>query len=91
MHIVTATAKNIDAHDFPMCHECFQVLINLRKNNHILITKPDNCSSAVILNMFDYMGKMNQILNDESKLQCLGPTELNDNTAKIEAKLETFT
>ena len=91
MHIVTATAKYKDAHDFPLCHECFQALIGLRKNDHILITKPDNCFGAVILNIFDNMDKINLILNDESKFQCLGPTQLNDNKVKIEAKLEMFT
>ena len=34
------------------------------------------------------MDKMNQIHNDESKFQCLSPTELNDNMVKIEAKLQ---
>ena len=68
--------------------ECFQALIGLRKNNHILIIKPDKGSGLIILNKFDYMDKTNQILNDESKFQCLGLTELNDNTVKIEAKLQ---
>ena len=31
---------------------------------------------------------MKQILYDESKFKCLGPTELDDNTVKIKAKLQ---
>ena len=34
------------------------------------------------------MDKVNQILNDKFKFPCLGPTELNANTVKIEAKLQ---
>ena len=68
--------------------ECFQALIGLRKNDSIPITKLEKGSGVVILNKLDCMDKINQILNDESKFQCLGPTELNDSTVRIGAKLQ---
>ena len=42
----------------------------------------------VILNKSDYITKMNLILNDASKFQLIGPVDTNDNTAKIEAKIQ---
>ena len=42
----------------------------------------------VILNKSDYITKMNLTLNDESKFQQIGPADTNDNTEKIEAKIQ---
>ena len=42
----------------------------------------------VILHKSNYITKMNFILNDASKFQQIGPVNTNDNTAKIEAKIQ---
>ena len=61
---------------------------SLRSNDKIIITKPDKGSGAVILNKSDCITKINLILNDASKFQQIGPIGTNDNTAKIEAKIQ---
>ena len=71
-----------------MHRECFQAIKSLRSNKDILITKPDKGSGLVILNSSDYIAKMETILCDSTKFICLGPVEENDNTAKLETKLQ---
>ena len=75
----------IDLGDFLMTKECFQVL---RTNEEILITKPDKGAGAVILNKYDYNGKMKTILNGMTKFLDLGPVTKKDNTAKIESRIQ---
>ena len=71
-----------------MRQECFDAIKSLRSNDKIIITKPDKGSGVVILNKSDYITKMNLILDDASKFQQIGPVSTNDNTAKIEAKIQ---
>ena len=71
-----------------MHHECFLAIKSLGANKNILITKPDKSSGMVILNYTDYMEKMELILNDTDKFQCLGLDEEKDDTAKIGTKLQ---
>ena len=78
----------IDLTDFTMHRECFDAIKSLRSNDKIIISKPDKDSGVVILNKSDYITKMNLILNDASKFQQIGPADTNDNTAKIEAKIQ---
>ena len=42
----------------------------------------------VILEKSDYVLKMGKILDDNKKFQRIGPCDANDNTAKIESKLQ---
>ena len=78
----------IDIADFLMKKECFQAVKALRSNDDILITKPDKGSGVVIMNKTDYIFKMESILHDESKFKVLGPVHSNDNTAKLESRLQ---
>ena len=73
---------------FLMTKECFQVIKSLRANEDILITKPDKGAGVVILNKDDYNSKMKTILNDNSKFCDLGSSAGNDNTAKIESRIQ---
>ena len=73
---------------FAIHRECIDAIKSLRSNDKIIITKPDKGSGVVILNKSDYITKMNLILNDESKFQQIGPADTNDNTEKIEAKIQ---
>ena len=57
-------------------------------NEEILITKPDKGVGVVILNKNDYNDKMKTILNDTTKFLDLGPVTNNDNTAKIESRIQ---
>ena len=78
----------IDWTDFSMHRECFQAIKSLCSNKDILISKPDKGSGVVILNSTDYIAKMETILCDRKKFICFGPVEENDNTAKLETKLQ---
>ena len=71
-----------------MTKECYQAIKSLRANEEILITKPDKGAGVVILNKEDYNNKMKIILNDSSKFLDLGPATNNDNTAKIESRIQ---
>ena len=85
-HVFCGT--QIDLIDFTMHRECFDAIKSLRSNDKIIITKPDKGSGVVILNKSDYISKMNSILNVASKFQQIGPADTNNNTAKIEAKIQ---
>eukprot|EP00794_Sanderia_malayensis_P010369 gene10369-11449_t len=65
----------IDLIDFYMHREHFQTIKSLRNNRDILIIKPDKGSGVVILNQKDYITKMGDILNDNSKFEKLGDVE----------------
>ena len=78
----------IDWGDFLMTKECFQAIKALRSNDDIYITKPDKGSGVVILSKNDYNRKMGMILNDTTKFLNLGPVDSNDNTAKIESRIQ---
>ena len=80
--------STIDSRDFTMHKECFRAINRLRKNDDIIVTKPDKGSGVVLLNKSDYVDKMNKILDDQSKFRRLGPVSSNDNTAIIESRLQ---
>ena len=71
-----------------MQNECYQAIKSLRRNEKILISRPDKRSGVVILNKSDYVTKMENIQNDASKVECLGPAATADRTATIETKLQ---
>ena len=62
-----------------MHKECFRAINSLRKNDDSIITKPDKS---------DYVDKMNEMLDDQSKFKRLGPISSNDNTVSIESRLQ---
>lgn len=80
----------VNSSDFKMRKECFLALRNLKTNDSIKILKPDKGSGAVILNTGDYISKMENILNDESKFTTIGPAEIYDKTSTTERKLQKF-
>ncbi|MGL4482492.1 MAG: reverse transcriptase domain-containing protein [Lactococcus garvieae] len=57
----------------------------LKQNKDIIISKPDKGTGLVIMNRTDYIQKMNNILNDDSKFRKM-ETEP-DKTAAIEKKI----
>ena len=80
----------VDLTGFLMHRECFEAIKSLQLNSDIIITKPDKGSEVVILNTTDYLTKMNSILNDFSKFQKIRFVNDNDNTAKMEGKLQKW-
>ena len=71
-----------------MQREFFETIKSLGDSPNLIITKPDKKSCVVILNCCDYIEKINKILSDDFKFIYLGTTNENDNTAKIETKLQ---
>ena len=71
-----------------MRRECLNVIKSLRLNSSIVITKPDEGSGVVILNKTDYIAKMNCILEDQAKFLALGPSSKNNNSSKIEPRIQ---
>ena len=53
-----------------------------------VITKPDKGRAVVILPKADYCAKMANILEDQSKFKCLGPSDSEDDYKKIEDDLQ---
>ena len=80
--------STIDSRDFTIHKEYFRAINRLRKNDDIIITKPDKGSGVIHLNKSDYVDKMNEILDDQSKFKRLGPVSSNDNTVSIESRLQ---
>ena len=78
----------MDSRDFTLHEECFRAINNLRKNDDIIITKPDKGYGVVLLNKSDYVDKMNNIIHDQSIFKKLGPVSSNDNRASIESHLQ---
>ena len=50
--------STIDSRDFTMHKECFRAINRLRKNDDIIVTKPDKGSGVVLLNKSDYVDKI---------------------------------
>ena len=71
-----------------MHKECFRAIDRLRKNDDVIITKPDKGSGVVLLNKRHYVDKMNEILDDQAKFKRLDSVSSNDNTASIESRLQ---
>ena len=71
-----------------MHKECFRAINSLRKNDDIIITKPDEGFGVVLLNKSDYVDEMNKTLDDQSKFKRLGPVSSSGNTASIESRLQ---
>ena len=80
--------STIDSRDFTMHKEYFRAINRLQKNDDIIITKPDKGSGVVLLNKSDYVDKMNEVLDDQSKFKRRGPVSSNDNRASIESHLQ---
>ena len=71
-----------------MHEECFRAINRLQKNDDVIITEPDKDFNVVLLNKSNYVDKINEILDNQSKFKRLGPVSSNDNTASIESRLQ---
>ena len=75
---------------FPLGKEHLAAIRELRKNENIVITRPDKGGGTVLLDKSEYIGKMMMILKDKSKFECLGSCEENDHTGLNERALQAF-
>ena len=74
---------------FPLSKEELNSIKELKRNNNIVISRPDKGNGVVILNREDYVKKMNVILTD-SKFEALGDADTNDRTLQQERALQAF-
>ena len=58
----------------------YAAIRTLKKDESIVITRPDKGSGTVVMNREDYLGRMDVILQDESKFEQLGSVNTNDRT-----------
>ena len=63
--------KGIIIDDFVSCKEEWEALNDLRKDDSIIITRPDKGNGVVIINKLDYLNKMKQLISDETKFKRL--------------------
>ena len=64
--------------------EMVNIINAIKKNNKIVIAKPDKGSGIVLLDKKEYLDKINEILNDSTKFVKLGQTSEFDNLNKTE-------
>src|SRR5215469_18284728 len=65
----------------------FNVIRSLKKDNSILITRPDKGKGVVILDRVDYITKLHNLLSDTSKYKHLPNTDILKHITTIEDKL----
>ena len=65
-----------------------EALKGLKNNKNLIMSKPDKGSGIVLLNREDYISKMNDILQDETKFQLLATN--NHTTQQTEKQLNIF-
>ena len=57
----------------PFFHKAdYELLKSFSKNSDIIITRPNKCRGVVIMNKNDYIGKMEDILKDNTKFMEIG-------------------
>ena len=61
----------IDWTGFPLSKEELAVIRELRRNENVVISRPDKGNGVVVLNKADYLKKMEAILADEKKFHTL--------------------
>ena len=68
----------------------YEAIHTLKKDESIVITRPDKGSGTVVMNREDYLGRMEVILQDESKFEQLGSVNTNDRTPQQERAFQAF-
>ena len=80
----------IDWTGFPLSKEELAVIRELRRNENIVISRPDKGNGVVVLNKADYLKKMEAILADEKKFHYIGDADVHDRTVQQERALQAF-
>ena len=89
-HLAQKTFRTLSKQWTPFfTKEDFNVLKNLSENKDIIITRPDKGKGTVIMEKSDYLTKMDNILNDDTKFLKLGKPEY-ATIFKVEDKINRF-
>ena len=70
--------------------EELDALKNLTRNEDIIVTKPDKGSGVVIMNLSDYISKVETIIHDETKFKLHKNQDLYKVSRSIETKVRNF-
>ena len=84
------TNQKPDTRGYPLNKQHFDTIRELRKNNEIIITRPDKGNGVVLLSRDDYVQKMETILSDLTKFCRIGKVEEHDRTVQQERALQAF-
>ena len=84
------TNAKVDVNPCVPIKELRQSLVELKRNDSIIITKPDKGSGTVIMDKTEYLNKMQEIIQDNTKFEHIGPVLTKDKTAKREEELRKF-
>ena len=84
------SSTGIDRNGFVLSNGHLKVISDLRRNNDIVVTRPDKGNGVVLLDRKDYVDKMLSILSDESKFCRIGDAETSDSTMQHERALQAF-
>ena len=68
-------------------NEMSDVIKSIKKNDKIVLAKPDKGSGIVVLDKTEYLRKMMEILDDKTKFVKMGPASNFDNIVKIEKEI----
>ena len=84
------TNQKPDTRGYLLNKQHFDTIRELRKNNEIIITRPDKGNGVVLLSRDDYVQKMETILSDSTKFCRIGKVEEHDRTVQQERALQAF-
>ena len=82
--------SSVDKSGFVLDKEHMAALKNLKRNDGIVILRPDKGNGVVVMNKQEYIDKMNDILSQKDRFQKIGDVEKNDNTLLQERALQAF-
>jgi hypothetical protein len=85
--IATEFNKNLRKSKNNLSKDELMIIRKISKNKDIVITKADKGNAVVIRNHSDYIKKMEEILCDKSKFECLEDDPTIDRELKLQSKL----
>ena len=83
-------SAKIDRTGYPLRKEHLRTISELKRDNNIILTRPDKGNGVVVLNRDDYNKKMLAILSDTDKFERIGEVETHDNTTLQERALQAY-
>ena len=80
----------VDKTGFHLNKQHMQAIKSLKQREEIIISRPDKGEGVVVMDRMEYQAKMSEILEDTSKFQCIGDSELFDKTLQQERALQAY-
>ena len=67
-----------------------KIIRELKKDNNLIVTKPEKGNGCVLMNKSEYLEKINDIISDSTKFKLLGKAKELDNIDKVESETIKF-